>query len=350
MGPIRVLIVDDSSVVRQLLTEILSEAPDLEVVGAACDPLVARDKIKLLSPDVITLDVEMPRMDGLTFLSNLMRLRPMPVVMISTLTEKGAQTTMRALELGAVDFIPKPQNAQGLREYSEELRQKVRAAARARLASRTTPPAALALQPASPLPARASRALLALGASTGGVEALGQVFTALPQDGPGAVVVQHIPDPFAAAFVQRIDLRCQRTVELARHGQTVLDGHIYLAPGNQHLRVVPDGTGFRMQLTDEDKVSGHRPSVDVLFESVAAAAGPRACGALLTGMGHDGAAGLLRMRQAGASTMAQDEASCVVYGMPREAVRIGAAQAVVGLEQVAPTLMSWALNSRMPGR
>ena len=204
----KVLIVDDSSVVRQFLTEILGSAPDLEVVGTACDPLVARDKIKLLSPDVLTLDVEMPRMDGLTFLSNLMRLRPMPVVMISTLTAKGADTTMRALELGAVDFIPKPQDSQGLRDYSEELCQKVRTAARARISHRT-PPAPPPAAPRGPLPVMgASRSVLALGASTGGVEALGEVFMALPQEGPGVVVVQHIPNPFAGAFAQRRQFPC----------------------------------------------------------------------------------------------------------------------------------------------
>ncbi len=346
----KVLIVDDSSVVRQILTEILGSAPDLEVVGTACDPLVARDKIKLLSPDVLTLDVEMPRMDGLTFLSNLMRLRPMPVVMISTLTAKGADTTMRALELGAVDFIPKPQDSQGLRDYSEELCQKVRTAARARISQRT-PPAPPQAAPRGPMPVMgASRSVLALGASTGGVEALGEVFMALPQEGPGVVVVQHIPNPFAGAFAQRIDLRCQRKVELARHGLPVLDGHIYLAPGDEHLRVVPQGSGFKLALSSEEKVSGHRPSVDVLFESIAEVAGPRACAALLTGMGQDGASGLLSLRQAGAFTMAQDEASCVVFGMPREAIRLGAAEAVVSLEQVAPTMMSWALQTRASGR
>lgn len=349
---IKVLIVDDSSVVRQVLSEILSEDSQLEVVGTACDPFVARDRIKQLQPDVITLDVEMPRMDGITFLSNLMRLRPMPVVMISSLTEKGADTTMKALELGAVDFMPKPQQnvAEGLRDYALELRSKVRAAARARVAPRhASEPEGPAIHKV-PRTIRSSSRVLAVGASTGGVEALGRVFVAMPPDGPGMVVVQHIPNPFAEAFARRIDMRCQRKVLVAQDGAPVLDGHIFIAPGDEHLEIVSEGAGYRMRLSSAPKVSGHRPSVDVLFHSVARVAGKRAAAALLTGMGSDGAAGLLELRQAGAWTLAQDEASSVVWGMPREAVKIGAACAVVPLDQVAPALTDWAFKAPASSR
>jgi two-component system chemotaxis response regulator CheB len=337
--PLRVLVVDDSALVRALMSELLGADPGIEVVGTAADPYIAREKIKRLSPDVLTLDVEMPRMDGLTFLRNLMRLRPMPVLMVSSLTEAGATVTLEALALGAVDFIAKPRIdvARGLVDYAPMLVEKVKHAATARVA-RVVPPV-----PASydgPIGYRTTERLLAIGASTGGTEAIREVLSRMPADAPATVIVQHIPAAFSAAFAERLDRHSRMTVMQARDQQPLLPGHAYLAPGGQHLRVVRSGARWLCQLGEDDPVRRHRPSVDVLFRSVAAHAGANAGAALLTGMGDDGAAGLLALRDAGARTIAQDEATSVVWGMPGAAVANGAAAEVLPLEQIPYRLLA----------
>ncbi len=338
---IRVLIVDDSALVRKLLTEILESDPGIEVVGTAQDPFMARDKIKQLKPDVLTLDVEMPRMDGVTFLRNLMKLRPMPVVMVSTLTQKGSDITLDALELGAVDFVSKPtvDIAHSLGDYAEEIIAKVKTAAIARV--RELKPVAERNTADAVLPAglgkhfKTTEKLIALGASTGGTEAIREVLEVMPADSPAMVISQHIPEAFSKPFSERMDRCSPMTVSQAEDGEQILPGHVYIAPGNSHLLVVRDGARFRCKLSDGPPVNRHRPSVDVMFRSVAQNVGPNAVSVLLTGMGNDGAQGMLEMREAGARTLAQDEASCVVWGMPGEAVALGAAE-----EQVALSLMA----------
>ena len=337
--PVRVLVVDDSALVRQLMSELLGADPGIEVVGTASDPYIARERIKQLSPDVLTLDVEMPRMDGLTFLRNLMRLRPMPVVMVSTLTQAGAQVTLDALELGAVDYVAKPtlDIARGLADYAGVLTAKVRQAARARVSRIATP--ATAQEYAGPIGYRTTDRLLAIGASAGGTQAIREVLDRMPADAPATVIAQHIPAAFSGAFAERLNKHSRMTVMEARDGQPLLNGHAYVAPGGRHLRVVRSGARWVAALGDDAPVRGHRPSVDVLFESVAAHAGANACAALLTGMGDDGARGLLALRKAGASTCAQDEATSVVWGMPGAAVALNAAQEVLPLQQVAHRLL-----------
>ncbi len=338
---IRVLIVDDSALVRKLLTEILESDPGIEVVGTAQDPFMARDKIKQLNPDVLTLDVEMPRMDGVTFLRNLMKLRPMPVVMVSTLTQKGSDITLDALELGAVDFVSKPtvDIAHSLGDYAEEIIAKVRTAAIARV--RELKPVVERHSADAVLPAgrgkhfKTTEKLIALGASTGGTEAIREVLEVMPADSPAIVISQHIPEAFSKPFSERMDRCSPMTVSQAEDGEQILPGHVYIAPGNSHLLVVRDGARFRCKLSDGPPVNRHRPSVDVMFRSVAQNVGPNAVSVLLTGMGNDGAQGMLEMREAGAHTLAQDEASCVVWGMPGEAVALGAAE-----EQVTLSLMA----------
>ena len=345
---IRVLIVDDSALVRSLLTEMLRSAPDIEVVGVAADAHAARDKIKRLNPDVLTLDVEMPRMDGITFLRNLMRLRPMPVVMVSSLTERGADVTLDALALGAVDYLSKPKIdlAATLKDYHEELIEKIRAAARASVRAldpqrNTTFPAparsADAVLPKADAPTqlRTTDRIIAIGASTGGTEAIKEVLIRLPPDCPGIVITQHIPKAFSGPFARRMNDCCGVSVCEARDGQQILAGHAYIAPGDRHLLVVRDGTRYVCRLDDGVPVNRHKPSVDVLFRSVAQNAGRNAIGALLTGMGKDGARGLKEMLDSGSQTIAQDEATSVVWGMPGEAVALGAAQHVLPLEGVA---------------
>ncbi|MDH5828934.1 chemotaxis response regulator protein-glutamate methylesterase [Luteimonas sp. M1R5S18] len=340
--PIRVLVVDDSALVRALMSELLGDDPGIEVVGTASDPYIAREKIKQLAPDVLTLDVEMPRMDGLTFLRNLMRLRPMPVLMVSSLTEAGASVTLDALALGAVDFIAKPKIdvARGLAGYGPMLVEKVKQAANARVA-RIAPADAAATPPLQgPIGYRTTERLLAIGASTGGTEAIREVLEQMPADAPATVIVQHIPAAFSGPFAERLDRHSRMTVMEATDQQPLLAGHAYVAPGGRHLRVVRSGARWICRLGDDDPVRRHRPSVDVLFESVAAHAGRNATAALLTGMGDDGAAGLLSLRRAGARTLAQDEASSVIWGMPGAAVALGAADEVVPLEQVARRLLA----------
>lgn len=351
---ITVLIVDDSALVRKLLTEMLSRDPDIKVVGTASDPYVAREKIKQLNPQVITLDVEMPRMDGLTFLENLMRLRPMPVVMVSSLTQRGADVTLKALELGAIDFVAKPRVdiAGTLVEYADELIAKVKAAAGARVSTRLSipraplphveqPRSADAVLPAaaSPRVLRTTERIVAIGASTGGTEAIRELLMALPANAPAVVISQHIPAAFSRAFAERIDQSVAMSVCEAVDGQYILPGHVYIAPGDQHLLIERDGARYRCRLSDGPQVNRHRPSVDVMFRSVAQNVGPNATGVLLTGMGDDGARGLLEMLKAGAHTIAQDEASSVVWGMPGTAVRLGAAQQVLPLHRIPEELL-----------
>lgn len=355
MDRIKVLIVDDSALIRQLLAEILGGDPRIEVVGAAPDPYVAREKIKALNPDVLTLDVEMPRMDGLTFLGNLMRLRPMPVVMVSTLTEKGAEVTLQALELGAVDFVAKPKLdvALGMQDYAEEIRAKVKMAAGVstsalRRGMPARPPADVAPKLSADAVLAAARApgglrttekIIAIGASTGGTEAIREVLTRLPADAPGIVITQHIPAEFSGPFAKRMDGLSALSVCEAGDGQQILPGHAYIAPGGRHLLVQRSGARYLCRLSDGPPVNRHRPSVDVLFRSVAQEVGANAVGVLLTGMGDDGAQGLREMLEAGAATLAQDEASSVVWGMPGRAWQIGAAQRLYPLREIAGALL-----------
>jgi len=350
--PVRVLIVDDSALVRSLLTDMLRTDPGIEVVGAASDAHIARAKIKQLNPDVITLDVEMPRMDGLTFLRNLMRLRPMPVVMVSSLTERGADVTLDALALGAVDYLPKPKLdvAATLRGYTQELIAKIRTAATANvrpLDLRRLPRPLLSADAvlARTGPVRALRTtdrLIAMGASTGGTEAIKAVLMELPPDCPGVVIAQHIPKAFSTAFARRMNDCTPLTVYEAEDGQQVMAGHVYIAPGDCHLCVERDGARYVCRLNHGPPVNRHRPSVDVLFRSVANSAGPAAVGVLLTGMGRDGARGLLELQEAGSRTVAQDEASSIVWGMPGEAVALGAAQHVLPLHLIPEKLAALA--------
>lgn len=343
---IKVLIVDDSALVRQVLAELLDADPGIEVVGTAADPFIARERIKALKPDVLTLDVEMPRMDGLTFIENLMRLHPMPVVMVSSLTEAGADVTLQALELGAVDFVTKPKIgvADGLRAYGEELRAKVRAAAQARLPAqrRAAAPAVVAPPVAGAIGYRTTDRLLAIGASAGGTEAIRVVLQQMPPDAPGIVITQHIPGEFSRAFAQRMDRLCAMRVCEAEDGQQIVPGHAYVAPGGRHLEVARSGARWLCRITDEAPVSRHRPSVDVLFRSVLHSAGRNAVAAILTGMGDDGARGMLELHQAGVPTLAQDQATSLVWGMPGAAVKLGAVDEVLPLERIASRLLELA--------
>jgi two-component system, chemotaxis family, protein-glutamate methylesterase/glutaminase len=336
----RVLIVDDSALIRQILTEILSKEGQLEVVGAAADPCQAQEKILRLKPDVITLDVEMPRMDGLTFLEKLMRAHPMPVVMVSSLTERGCETTLRALELGAVDFVTKPKLdiATGVLDQAQEIVAKVKAAAGARVRARrvASEGKAQAVPAAPPVRTlRTTHSIVAIGASTGGTEALREVLCAFPPDAPGTVVVQHMPEKFTASFAGRLDSLARIEVREARDNDRVQPGLALIAPGGRHMQLVRSGAEYRVRVFAGDPVNHHCPSVDVLFHSCAKNAEPNAAGVILTGMGNDGAHGLLAMREAGARTFAQDEATCVVFGMPKEAIGLGAAEKVLPLERVA---------------
>jgi len=349
-APCQVLIVDDSAVVRQMLSEILDSDPGIEVVGTAADPLLAREKIKRLAPDVITLDVEMPRMDGLAFLENLMRLHPLPVVMISSLTERGADTTLQALALGAVDFVSKPKLdvARGLQGYADEIIAKVKMAARSRVRplARPNPPRITlgAVAPVAPrsIQFRTTDRLIAIGASAGGTEALRVVLEGMPADAPAVVMTQHLPATFSTPFAERLDRHSAMSVREATDGEAVLPGHAYLPPGGKHLRIIRDGARWRCRIDDGPPVNRHKPAVDVLFRSVAESAGANAIGAILTGMGDDGARGLLDLKNAGAPTLVQDEATSVVWGMPGAAFKLGAAEEMVPLERIAERLMALA--------
>jgi two-component system chemotaxis response regulator CheB len=345
---ITVICVDDSALIRSLMTEIINSQPDMVVVATASDPLQARDLVKLHNPDVMTLDVEMPRMDGLEFLEKLMRLRPMPVVMVSSLTEHGSEAALRALELGAIDFVTKPRLGirDGLLAYTELITGKIRTAAVAKLPPDKHRSAGVTPEPATQAPmlhnARLStEKLIIIGASTGGTEAIREFLLPLPPDSPAIMIAQHMPAGFTRSFAQRLNNICRVRVTEAVQGERILPGHAYIAPGEFHLSLRRSGANYVAQVDQEDAVNRHRPSVDVLFDSVALHAGKNAVGMLLTGMGRDGAEGLLHMRQAGAHTFAQDEASCVVFGMPREAIALGAACEVVALRDMSQRVMSY---------
>jgi len=350
MAKIRVVVVDDSALVRSLLTEIINRQPDMQCVGAAADPLVAREMIRETNPDVITLDVEMPRMDGLEFLSRLMRLRPMPVVMVSTLTEQGADITLRALEMGAVDFVAKPRIgvSSGLNELAGDIVDKIRVAAKAhvkRLSSAPAPAAAAVSgvvpheAPRAPLPRLSTEKIICIGSSTGGTEAIREVLVPLPADAPAIVITQHMPPGFTTSYANRLDGLCRISVREARDGERVLPGHAYIAPGGLHLSVERSGANYVARVQDGEPVNRHKPSVEVLFKSAARVVGPNAIGIMLTGMGADGAKAMREMRDAGSYNLCQDEASCVVFGMPREAIAAGAAHEVLPLSQIAPHLL-----------
>ena len=337
---IQVLIIDDSALIRKVLSEIINSQNDMQVIGAAPDPLVAREMIRNLNPDVLTLDVEMPKMDGLDFLERLMRLRPMPVVMVSTLTERGSDVTLRALELGAVDFVSKPKLdiASGMLDYTQDITDKIRAAAIARVAHRhanvATRDSAALRQPALSIRMASTEKLIIIGASTGGTEAIKDVLVQLPPDSPGVMIAQHMPEGFTRSFADRLNNLCRITVKEAEHGERVLPGHAYVAPGHSHLLLKKSGANYVTELSQSEPVNRHRPSVDVLFRSAAKHAGANAIGVILTGMGKDGALGLREMRLAGAYTFAQDEASCVVFGMPKEAIAIEAVDEVVSINDM----------------
>ncbi|WP_435927719.1 protein-glutamate methylesterase/protein-glutamine glutaminase [Dryocola sp. BD613] len=330
MHKIKVLCVDDSALIRNIMSDIVNQQPDMEMVAVAPDPIIARDLVKRFNPDVLTLDVEMPRMDGLDFLERLMRLRPMPVIMISSLTGKGSEITLSALEMGAVDFVTKPQMGlkEGMVQYSELIAEKIRIASKAQVCRRDSHKV---LPKIISSPLVGSEKIFAIGSSTGGTEALRQVLTPLPRTCPGVVIAQHMPPGFTRSFAERLDKICEIAVKEAEDGDRVLPGHAYIAPGAVHMELVRSGANYHVKLNDNPPVNRHRPSVDVLFKSVASCAGKNAVGAILTGMGNDGAHGLLDMRKAGAHTLAQSEKSCVVFGMPKEAIGLGAAVEVVDL-------------------
>ncbi len=361
MSKIKVLIVDDSALVRQMLTKILNSAPDLEVVGAAADPYIAREKIKRLNPDVLTLDVEMPRMDGLAFLSNLMRLRPMPVVMISALTQQGADITLQALEYGAIDFISKPQIdiAQTFESYSDEIISKIRTAAGAKVRPlKLLPDSVLKVAPkysadvilshnqSTKRHFRTTEKIVAIGASTGGTEAIKVLLIQMPAHAPGIVISQHIPATFSTSFAVRMNQLSAMTVYEAEDNQVILPGHVYIAPGGCHLLVERDGSRYITRLHQGNPVNRHRPSVDVLFRSIAQNVGPNAIGVILTGMGDDGARGIKEMHDVGAITVAQDEHTSVVWGMPGEAIKRGGIDYVLPLYKIADKLISLCFNNQ----
>jgi two-component system chemotaxis response regulator CheB len=350
MAKTRVVVVDDSALVRGLLSEIINRQPDMECVGAAADPFIAREMIRNTNPDVITLDVEMPRMDGIDFLGKLMRLRPTPVVMVSTLTERGAEVTLRALELGAVDFVAKPKIgvSDGLKQLAEEITDKVRIASKAHLRRLATPVAGPAAggdaTPHRPAPVPglgrlSTEKIVFIGASTGGTEATKEVLMQLPPDAPAVMITQHMPPGFTKSYAARLDGLCRIRVAEARDGERVLPGHAYIAPGGHHLSVERSGANYIARVQAGEPVNRHMPSVEVLFKSAARVVGPNALAIMLTGMGADGARAMREMRDAGSYNFVQDEASCVVFGMPREAINHGAAHEVLPLTQIAGKLI-----------
>jgi two-component system, chemotaxis family, protein-glutamate methylesterase/glutaminase len=342
MKKTRVLVVDDSALVRGLLAEIINRQPDMQCIGAAADPLVAREMIRELDPDVLTLDVEMPRMDGIEFLAKLMRLRPMPVVMVSTLTARGAEVTLRALELGAIDFVAKPKLgvADGLRLLADDITAKIRVAARAQL-RKPLPGASPARPAAAPgaLGRLSTEKIIFIGASTGGTEATKEVLLGLPADAPAVMITQHMPPGFTTSYAKRLDGLCRIAVKEASDGERVLPGHAYIAPGGLHLSVERSGANYIARVRDGEPINRHKPSVEALFLSAARVVGPNALGVMLTGMGNDGAHAMRVLRDAGSWNVAQDEASCVVFGMPKEAIAAGAAHEVLPLGAIAPRLL-----------
>ena len=340
MKRIKVLIVDDSAIVRKIFSEELSKFPDIEVAGTAPDPYVARDKIVKLNPDVITLDIEMPKMDGLTFLKKLMRYYPLPVIIVSSLTPKGGKLTLEAMDIGAVEVIAKPGGSYTVGDMSTQLAEKIRAASWVKIAKKDpgNQPASVGSGPIRAL-SKTSNKVIAIGASTGGTEALKNVLSRMPSNSPGIVAVQHMPAKFTTAFADRLNDICQIRVKEARNNDSVNPGSALIAPGNYHMILRRSGARYYVEVKDGPMVHHQRPAVDVLFKSTAQYAGPNSIGAILTGMGADGAEGLLRMKQAGAKTIAQDEKSCVVFGMPKEAIKMGAADKVVPLDRVADEIV-----------
>ncbi|MEC4889555.1 MAG: chemotaxis response regulator protein-glutamate methylesterase [Nitrospira sp.] len=344
MAKIRVLTVDDSALMRQVLASLLAKDREIEVIGSAPDPYIAREKIKALNPDVLTLDVEMPKMDGLTFLEKLMRGRPMPVIMVSSLTEAGCETTLRALELGAVDFITKPKIdlREGMEEVSQDLISKIKAAARATVRPRE---AAASGEKAPPkllgsAMIKTTDTIIAIGSSTGGTEAVKNVLEVLPPNTPPIVITQHMPERFTKTWADRMNQLCRISVKEAEDGDSVLPGHALIAPGNYHMTLVRSGARYSVRINQNEPVNRHRPSVDVMFDSVAQYAGANAIGVILTGMGGDGAKGMLAMKQAGAYNIAQDEASCVVFGMPKEAIKMGGVDKVLPLNDIPSAILT----------
>ena len=351
---ISVVVVDDSALVRSLLTEIINRQPDMVCTGAAADPLIAREMIRELNPDVITLDVEMPRMDGLEFLSRLMRLRPMPVVMVSTLTEQGADITLRALEMGAVDYVAKPRIgvSNGLHELAGDIVDKIRVASSAQVRRLAAAPAVVPAgtpapsQPVrAPLPRLSTEKIICIGSSTGGTEAIREVLMPMPADAPAIVITQHMPPGFTTSFAARLNTLCRIRVSEAQQGQRILPGHAYIAPGGHHLRIDRSGSNYVAVIEDTEPVNRHRPSVEVLFKSAAHVLGPNAIGIMLTGMGGDGAQAMREMKDAGSYNYVQDEASCVVFGMPRMAIQAGAAHEILPLNQIANAVLTRLANA-----
>ncbi len=347
MKKISVVVIDDSALIRKILTEIINGEPDMHVAGAAPDPLVAREMIRSLNPDVLTLDVEMPKMDGLDFLERLMRLRPMPVLMVSTLTEKSSDVTLRALELGAIDFVTKPKVdiSSGMKDYAAHIVEKIRMVAQAKIRRQLLLPVAPRLTADAVLPALSNRIastekLIIIGASTGGTEAIKEVLIRMPPDCPGILITQHMPEAFTKSFADRLNNLCRISVKEAEDGERILPGHAYVAPGHSHLLLKRSGANYMTELSQAPAVNRHRPSVDVLFRSAANYAGKNAIGVILTGMGKDGAAGMLEMKKAGSYNLAQDEATCVVFGMPKEAIAVGAVDETVPLHDMAKRVLS----------
>ena len=346
MAKIRVLTVDDSALMRQVLAALLSKDPEIEVIGSAPDPYIAREKIKALNPDVITLDVEMPKMDGLTFLEKLMKGHPMPVVMVSSLTEVGCQTTLRALELGAVDFITKPKIdlREGMEEIALELIDKIKAAAQAKVRGKEGD-SGVGGKGVAPLVTssmiKTTDTIIAIGSSTGGTEAVKDVLMALPPNTPPILITQHMPEHFTKTWANRMNSLCRISVKEAEDGDSVLPGHALVAPGSYHMTLVRSGARYTVRINQDPPVNRHRPSVDVMFASVAQYAGANAVGVILTGMGGDGAREMLTMKQAGAFTIAQDEASCVVFGMPKEAIKMGGVDKILPLAEIPAAIVAY---------
>lgn len=342
---IKVLIIDDSAMIRKVFEQELSKDPEIEVVGTAPDPFVGRDKIVYLKPDVITLDIEMPRMDGLTFLEKLMKHYPLPVVIVSSLAKRGGDVALKAMELGAVEVLCKPGSAYSVGDMSEQLIEKVKAAAQVTVSKRSNvssaPSATPGNAPMASIGVKTTNKIIAIGASTGGTEALKEVITRLPANSPPVVVVQHMPQNFTKAFADRLNQLSQVQVKEAEDGEYLATGKVLIAPGNRHMEIRRSGINYYVTLFDGPMVFHQRPAVEILFNSVAQYAGQNAVGAILTGMGKDGAQGLLNMRKAGAATVAQDERTCIVFGMPKEAIDLGAAQVVKPLPQIAQTLLDF---------
>ena len=343
---IKVLIVDDSIVVQRLLTRELGKFPDIQVVGAAVDPYVARERIVELSPDVITLDIEMPRMDGLTFLEKLMKHMPMRVIVVSSLSQEGSETALRALSLGAIDVVGKPSSQFSVPDVAGRLVTAIRGAAVAKLRP-VAPATRTPVKSTAGGGLRTTGRVLCIGSSTGGTRALEDILPAFPADGPATVIVQHMPSDFTGPFARRLDGLCSMSVREARDGDPVVQGSILVAPGGRHTTVVRNGAHYQIRIEDSGPVQHHRPSVDVLFQSAAKCAGANAMGMLLTGMGSDGARGLGALRMAGGRTVAQDEASSVVWGMPRVAIEMGAAEAVLGLDRMSEAALNWWRSGRI---